>query len=132
VTEQYTVDGRWDDDILGYLESEHPLADEIESEYYRPTDPDGEPSERPCQERCERYDGPFSEDGPDRLRHAAGALVYTSMTFDPCDDDELEEDGPSIDAEDRSLEVYDDVKDLEATWNQTRRRYDSGEVTRPR
>lgn len=133
MAEQYTVDGRWDDDdIISYLEGEHTPADEIGSEYYRPILPEGEPSEKPCQECCERYDGPFGEGGPDRLRHAAGALVYTSMVFDPIDDDELEEDGPSIDAEDKVLELHDDIEALDAAWSRTRRTYDEGGVTRPR
>ena len=102
------------------------------SEAYRPVHSGGEPSEKPCKERCERYDGPFSEDAPARLRDAAGALVYTSMTFDPCDDDEMEADDLSIDAEDQVLELHDDLRNLEAAWSRTRSTYDNGDVTRPR
>lgn len=131
--EEYTVDGRWDDDdIIGYLEGEHDPKDEIVSEVYRPTDPDGEPSEKPCQERCERYDSPFNDDAPDRLRRAAGVLVYTSMTFDPASDEEIEADDLGMDAQDQELEIHDDLDALEAAWSHTRRTYDDGEVTRPR
>ena len=130
--EYYTVDGRWDDsDIIGYLEGEHPAVDEIESVVYRPLTPDGEPDDHPRQERCERYDGPFSEDASARLRDAAGALVYTSMTFDPCDDDEMEAGDYGMDAEDKVLELYGDRKDLESAWSRTRSTYDNGDVTRP-
>ena len=129
--EYYTVDGRWDDDdIIGYLEGEYSPSDEIESVVYRPVDPDGEPSEKPCQERCERFDGPFGEDGPGQLRDAVGALVYTSMTFDPCDDDEMEAGDLGMDAEDQFLEIYANTEGLESAWSRTRRMYDDGQVTR--
>src|SRR3954447_5378434 len=99
VAEWYTVDGRWDDDdVIGYLQGEQSPADEIESAIYRLVY-DGVPDEKPCQERCDRYDGPFSEDGPDRLRNVAGILVYASIVFDPIDDADLEDSGPVIDAD---------------------------------
>jgi hypothetical protein len=130
VAEQYTVDGQWeDDDILGYLECEYETSDEIASAAYFLRDSDGTPY-KPAQDRCDRYDGPFEDDAPERLRHAAGALVHTWTKFDRVESDNIDEMDLDPDAEDKSIEIYADFEALEAAWNRTKHDYESGENRR--
>ena len=53
------------------------------------------------------------------------------MTFDPCDDDEMEAGDYGMDAQDQDLEVHDNRKNLESAWSRARGAYDNGDVTRP-
>ena len=55
-----------------------------------------------------------------------GTLIHSSTVFDPCTDDEIAERDLTIDAEDRWLEIYGEVRDLKAAWDRVRRNHESG------